>query len=106
MQKVAYEILRDMSGDQTESLQQLTIQDLHTMIFGLPSVSQFLEVVRIEDITDRNAFTDEEITFWRDKLSEAYERLEAVLFGEESEFASCFQFRGHRYFWIDADILP
>jgi len=107
MQKVAYEILRDMSGDQTENLQQLTIQDLNAMIWGLPpNVSRLLNEVRIEDITDRNAFPDEQFIIWRDKLCEAYERLEAMFFDEDAVFENYFLSRGNRFFWIDADMIP
>ena len=105
MHDVWLEVLKGHLGDRSrEYFENMTLSDINSQVFGLPSTSGFLSNVRLIDITDPSRFSDEDFRRYKDGLDNSYKELNAIFNSEN--FIYKFSSNDITYYWIDMDLLP
>lgn len=92
------------SGSEHE-LAQLTLAQANQKVFGLPGTTPFLTQVKLEDITNPDAFADDQLTEYTTRVIGLLSRLKALSLHPENE-ATCFDAQEEAQCWVEEDLLP
>jgi len=104
MAKAWLELLKEHMGDQkTIDPDVVSLQDITTKVFGLPSRSSFLQNKKLNDITDPVAFPDLEFEQLAFDLKRKFDKLMSIF---DSPYAYSFMSNDKTYYWIEHALLP
>ena len=81
-----------------------TIKMLNDQLFGIPSTSEFLRDVRLQDITDERIVTDGQIRAYLDYMFQKYSDISKIL--NTTEYPYKFKSGDMNYYWIELDKMP
>lgn len=107
MQETWLSILKNYTGDVIDSkLNELSMERVNEMVFGLPGNSSFLKQIRLIDILDARAFPGEQFEQYRKRIVEKAKKLYDIGNQDVGEFLYSFKSNEQTYYWIDEDLIP
>jgi hypothetical protein len=98
-------ILKDHIGGgiSEEELTSWSLEKITETVFGLPSQSEFIKNVRLQDITDPSRMQDRDFIAWQSKIERQAETLKKIL---NDDYTYSFRSNDEVYYWIAQSQLP
>jgi hypothetical protein len=99
------EILKDHIGRgiSEEELSSWSFEKITETVFGLPSQSEFIKNVRLQDITDPSRMQDRDFIAWQSKIERQAETLKKII---NDDYPYSFRSNDEVYYWIAQSQLP
>lgn len=105
MQNIWIDILESIIGsDKRDEIMNMTVDDLHNIVFGLPSQSQFTSEVRLRDIVEPTVISDTQFEQYAIYLCNKLEGLRAIV--NDQKYNESFVSNNITYYWIPMEIFP
>jgi hypothetical protein len=105
MQNIWIDILESIIGsNKREEIMNMTVDDLHNVVFGLPSQSQFTTEVRLRDIVEPTVISDTQFEQYAIYLCNKLEGLKAIV--DDQRYNESFVSNNITYYWIPMEIFP
>lgn len=99
-------ILKTYIGNLKEEDLKKTLQEIQEMVWGLPGTNDFLEKVRLIEITDPRVFPDHELRRYVNRINERAGELTRIFNMDATQFPYGFRSNEVPYYWIDEDLIP
>jgi hypothetical protein len=98
-------LVKNHFGDKNEQeFENKSISEINQMVFGLPSLSKFIQGVKLKDITQPDIFKEEQLRKYMKEISIKSEELRRIFNQPKYEYS--FFSNDISYYWIDQDLLP
>jgi hypothetical protein len=105
MQNIWIDILESIIGsEKREEIMSMTVDDLHNVVFGLPSQSQFTAQVRLRDIVEVTVIDDTEFELYADYLCNKLAGLRSIV--NDQNYNESFVSNNITYYWIPLELFP
>ena len=113
MQQIWLAILKSYIGSDEESflkeqgIPNLLEMDLLTIkkkVYGIPIKSVFLKGVKLEDITNKDRFSDKQFGIFATRIEKKLQRLSSIV--NRISYPYSFQSNDISYYWISEDLIP
>ena len=105
MQNSWIDILESIIGsDKREEIMNMTVDDLHNIVFGLPSQSKFTSEVKLRDIVEPTVISDTQFEQYAIYLCNKNDGLRAIV--NDQKYNESFVSNNITYYWIPMEIFP
>lgn len=104
LQRVWITLLLEYLGGAEGDFMNMSMYEINEKIFGLPGNSEFLNGVKLRDITDESVFSVKDFQKYTLKIGEKLVKLQGIYY--DTEYAYSFRSNDQRYFWIAEYLLP
>jgi len=105
MQNIWIDILESIIGsEKREEILNMQVDDLHNVVFGLPSQSQFTSQVRLRDIVEVTVIDDTKFEQYADYLCNKLASLRSIV--NDQNYNESFVSNNITYYWIPMELFP
>jgi hypothetical protein len=105
MQNIWIDILESIIGsEKREEIMNMTVDDLHNVVFGLPSQSQLTAQVRLRDIVEATVIDDTEFEMYADYICNKLAGLRSII--NDQNYNESFVSNNITYYWIPLELFP
>ncbi len=104
MKEVWIAILQEYVGGDREDFEGLDMYDINEQVFGLPGSTEFLQGIKLRDITDVSRFTEVSFAKYTARIRKKYNEILRIYTQDEYEYS--FRSNDLKYYWISEDLLP
>ncbi|MBN1182528.1 MAG: hypothetical protein JXB49_09600 [Bacteroidales bacterium] len=105
MQNIWIDILESIIGsEKREEIMNMTVDELHNVVFGLPSQSQFTSQVRLRDIVEITVIDDTKFEQYADYLCNKLTSLRSIV--NDQNYNESFVSNNITYYWIPMELFP
>ncbi|MBP7508698.1 MAG: hypothetical protein KA807_12830 [Prolixibacteraceae bacterium] len=105
MQNIWIDILESIIGsEKREEIMNMPVDDLHNIVFGLPSQSQFTAKVRLRDIIEVTVIDDTKFELYADYLCNKLSSLRSII--NDQNYNESFVSNNITYYWIPMELFP
>jgi hypothetical protein len=105
MQNIWIEILEEVLGsEKREEILKMSVEDLHNIIFGLPSQSEFMTKVKLKDIVEPTVITDIQFEQYVILLNQKLNSLRTIM--NDQQYNESFVSNNIIYYWIPMELFP
>jgi hypothetical protein len=88
----------------TASLGNPLIRDLNQQVFGLPSSNPHIQNIRLEDITNEEAFPEKLLRAYLQEIAERTAKLNRIF--NQNNYPYSFSKNDVTYYWIEENLIP
>ena len=105
MKSAWIDILGSIIGsDKREEIENMSVDDLHNVVFGLPSQSHFTSEVKLRDIVESTVISDTQFELYSMYLCQKLEGLKAIV--NDQRYNESFVSNNITYYWIPMEVFP
>jgi len=105
MQNIWIDILESIIGsEKREEIMNMTVDDLHNVVFGLPSQSQLTAQVRLRDIVEATVIDDTVFEMYADYICNKLTGLRSII--NDQNYNESFVSNNITYYWIPLELFP